>query len=81
MYTRLGSLQKAIIIGLMLGTLSLLWWTGLVFYFEGEYLEIPRVSIVLLACAGIAFAYSLRGTGDKDKAERWYMTADELDLR
>ena len=71
-------MQKAIVIGLMLGTLSLLWWTGLVFYFSGDYYEVPRVSLVLLGCAGIAFAYSLRGTRDKDKAERWYMTADEL---
>jgi hypothetical protein len=71
-------LQKTIIIGLMFGTLSLLWWTGLVFYYSGDYYEIPRISLYLLVCAGISFAISLRGTRDKDRAERWYLTADEL---
>jgi hypothetical protein len=62
----------------MFGTLSLLWWTGLVFYYSGDYLGIPRISLYLLVCAGISFAVSLRGTRDKDRAERWYLTADEL---
>ena len=71
-------MQKAIVIGLMLGTLSLLWWTGLVFYNSGDYYEVPRVSIFLLVCAGVAFALSLRGTGEKNKAETWYLSPDEL---
>jgi hypothetical protein len=62
----------------MLGTLSLLWWTGLVFYYEGDYYEIPKISLFLLFCAVLAFAISLRGTGKRDRAEKWYLTADEL---
>lgn len=71
-------MQKAIIIGLMLGTLSLLWWTGLVFYYEGDYYEIPQISLYLLVCAGITFAISLLGARKKDRVEKWYLTADEL---
>ena len=71
-------MQKAIVFGLMLGTMGLLWWAALVFYFKGDYYSFPRISIALLIGALVAFAYSLKGTGDKDKAERWYLKSEEL---
>jgi hypothetical protein len=71
-------MQKAIVVGLMLGTMALMWWAGLVFYYEGDYYSVPPVSVGLLLCALLSFAFSLRNTGDKDKAERWYLTREEV---
>ena len=62
----------------MLGTLSMLWWAGLVFYNKGEYYSIPQPSIYLLVGAAVVLVYSLRGMGRKDKAERWYLKKEEL---
>ena len=71
-------MQKPVIVGIMLGTMAIMWWAALVFYYEGEYYSLPRVSMYLVVGAAVSLAVSLRNTGDKDKAERWYLKKGEL---
>lgn len=71
-------LQRSIVIGLMLGTLSLLWWSAMVFLNEGDYTGLPVPSVLLLAGALMFFLLSLRGLRDKDPIERYYWKEEDL---
>lgn len=71
-------LQKYVVLGLMLATMSLLWWSALVFLHKGEYYDLPRPSLILLCAAGGAFAYSLKDARDKDPIERYYWRKEDL---
>ena len=73
-----GRVQNTIVLGLILGTMAIMWWSALVFYYEGEYLSVPQVSVYLLIGAAVSFAYSLRHTGNRDSAERWYLKREEI---
>ena len=72
------SIQKSFIIGLMLGSLSLFWWSGTVFLYDMDHFAIPEPSIVLLIGALAAFIYSLKDTRDKDPIERYYWRKEDI---
>jgi len=63
---------------LALVSLSLLWWSGVVFLRRGDYLDVPKPSIVLLLAAMAMAIYSLKGTGEKDRIERYLFRPEEL---
>ncbi len=71
-------MQRSMTASLALVSLSLLWWSGVVFLRRGDYLDVPKPSIVLLLAAMAMAIYSLKGTGEKDRIERYLFRPEEL---
>jgi len=45
---------------------------------RGDYLAVPKPSIVLLLAAMAMAIYSLKGTGEKERIERYLYRPEEL---
>lgn len=71
-------MQRSMTACLGLLSLSLLWWSGVVFMHRGDYLAVPKPSIVLLLAAMAMAIYSLKGTGEKERIERYLYRPEEL---
>ena len=63
---------------LVLLSVSLLWWSAVVFLHKGDYLAVPKPSIILLLAAMAMAIYSLKGGGDKEGIERYLYRPEEL---
>jgi len=71
-------MQKSMTASLALFSLSLLWWSAVVFQRKGDYLAVPKPSVVLLLAAMGMAIYSLKGAGDKESIEKYIYRPEEL---